>query len=202
MMPPISILVEGNLDEAVAREIIDAAGGTVGTVYGRRGADYIEKKITGFNQLAQGLPILTLVDLMDIDSNCPAEVVREWLPHRHEQMLLRLVVREIESWILADRTSIARFLGIRKSLIPHHPETLDDPKESLVECARNSPHTGLRNDLVPRDPTVNDEGKGYTNRMERFIREQWNLKEATKNASSLRRCVQAVNHLVYAKTND
>jgi hypothetical protein len=196
MMTPISILVEGNLDETVAREIIDASGGTVGTVYGRRGVDYIEKKVTGFNRLAKGIPILTLVDLMDLDSNCPAEVVREWLPHRHEQMLLRLVVREIESWILADRTNISRFLGLRKALIPHYPEQLEDPKATLVELADSSQRQGLRSAIVPDDPTMNDEGPAYTIRMQRFVRNQWSVRDAMENAPSLHRCVQAVQRVV------
>lgn len=195
-MPPISILVEGNLDETVAGEIIDAAGGTVGTVYGRRGADYIEKKITGFNQLAQGIPILTLVDLMDLDSDCPAEIVQEWLPHRNEHMLLRLVVREIESWILADRAAISRFFGIRKALVPHHPETLEDPKATLVDLARSSSRAGLQNAIVPDDPTTNDEGPAYTTRMQRFVRDQWTVGDAVENASSLHRCRRAVQRVV------
>ena len=195
-MPPISILVEGNLDETVAREIIDTAGGTVGTVYGRKGVDYIEKKISGFNQLAQGVPILTLVDLMDLDSDCPAEIVRDWLPHRHNQMLFRLVVREIESWILADRASISRFFGLRKALIPHHPEQLEDPKATLVELADSSQRQGLRNAIVPDDPTMNDEGPAYTTRVQRFVRHQWSARDAAKNAPSLHRCVRAVRRVV------
>ena len=196
MMTPISILVEGDLDETVARKIIEAEEGVVGNVYGRKGVSYIEKNIEGFNGYAQGTPVLTLVDLMDLDSNCPAEVVREWLPHRHEQMLLRLVVREIESWILADRTSISRFFGLRKALIPHHPEQLEDPKAKLVDLARSSQRQGLRNAIVPDDPTMNDEGPTYTIRMQRFVRNQWSVREALENAPSLHRCIEAVQRVV------
>ena len=195
-MTSISILVEGNLDETVARKIIEAEGAMVGNVYGRKGVSYIEKKIKGFNGYAQGTPILTLVDLMDLDSDCPAGVVREWLPHRHEQMLLRLVVREIESWILADRTSISRFFGLRKALIPHHPEQLEDPKATLVELADSSQRQGLQNAIVPDDPTTNDEGPAYTTRMQRFVRDQWSVEDAAENAPSLHRCLQSVQRLV------
>lgn len=195
-MLPISVLVEGTLDAVVAEKIITTSGDTLGTVYGQEGIDYIEKKIQGFNDLAQGIPILALVDLMDLESDCPAKIIQDWLPHRHEQMLLRVVVREIESWILADRTNVARFLGIRKSLVPHHPEDLADPKESLVELARASRHAGIRNDIVPNDPTVNDEGKAYTTRVGRFVRNQWDLTAAMETASSLHRCVLAVERLI------
>lgn len=195
-MPPISVLVEGTLDAAVAEKIITTAGGRFETVYGRKGADYIEKKIQEFNNLAQGVPLLTLVDLMDLDSDCPAEIVQEWLPHRNEHMLLRLVVREIESWILADRAAISRFFGIRKPLVPHHPETLEDPKATLVDLARSSNRAGLQNAIVPDDPTKNDEGPAYTTRMQRFVRNQWSVTDATENAPSLHRCVQAVQRVI------
>jgi hypothetical protein len=191
-MSVVSILVEGHLDEAVAKKIISSVGGKPGHVYPKRGADYIEKKIDGFNDLAQGIPILTLVDLMDTEFDCPAEAVREWLPHRNEQMLLRFVVREIESWILADRSGIAQMLGIRKAKIPHHPEDLPDPKAALVDLARKSRYDSLRYRLVPEDPTVKTQGPAYTGRIERFIREKWRLDVAQKNSPSLRRCVSAV----------
>lgn len=188
-MPTISILVEGTLDEAIASTLVTASGGTPGTTFPKKGVSYIEKKIDGFNELARGMPILSLVDLMDTDAGCPPELVRDWLPHRNEMMLFRVVVREIESWVLADRTGISRFLRVRKSKVPHHPETLDDPKEALIDLARSSPNQGLKNALVPDDPTQNAEGPAYTIRMENFVRNQWDLSRAQENASSLQRCV-------------
>jgi hypothetical protein len=192
----ISLLVEGSLDAAVGTKIIASQGGSVGPVYGMKGVDYVENTIGGFNQKAQGGPILTLVDLMDTDSDCPVDVVQNWLPHRNRPMLFRLVVREIESWILADRSGVARFLGLRTSQIPHHPEDLDDPKKSLITLAQSSRYESLRRALVPDDPTQNDQGPGYTSRMRTFVREKWDLGAAMDNADSLRRCVDAVSRLV------
>jgi len=200
-MSTVSILVEGTLDEAVAKKIIITAGGTPGTVFPKRGVHYIEKKISGFNELAKGMPILSLVDFMDTDADCPPELVQEWLPHRNEQMLFRVVVREIESWIMADRTSVSRFLKIRKSKVPPHPEQLDDPKATFVELARSSPNVNLRKSLVPKDPTTNAEGPAYTTRMERFVRDQWDLKAALQNAPSLERCLHSTEELITAFEN-
>ncbi len=200
MMPPISVLVEGNLDDTVARNIIESEGGKVGNIYGRNGVGYINKKIEGFNGLAQGTPILTLVDIMDVNLDCPAEIVKKWLPHRHEQMLLRFVVREIESWILADRNSISRFLGVRMPLVPHHPENLEDPKATLVELARNSGKEGLKSAIVPSLETMNDEGPAYTSRMQRFVRSQWSPTDAMENAPSLHRCIRAVRNILNSST--
>ncbi len=42
-MKSLSLLVEGTLDEAVGRRIIEYAGGTVQTVRGKKGVSYIKK---------------------------------------------------------------------------------------------------------------------------------------------------------------
>jgi hypothetical protein len=192
----VYILVEGSLDATVARRIVNHCGGSVGTVYGRKGLPYIEERIDDFNQSAQGIPILALVDLMDTGFDCPVDVVEHWLPHREADMLLRVVVREIESWILADRTGIARYFGIREPLVSHHPERLDDPKKALVDLARSSQYQSLRNDIVPEDPTVNAQGPAYISRMQSFVRERWNIGPAKQRSASLRRCMEAVRRLI------
>jgi len=195
----ISLLVEGTLDAAVAQGIVRETGAQVGETYGRKGVDYIRKKIDGFNQMAQGVPILALVDLMDTRFDCPVEALRAWLPHRNEEMLLRFVDREIESWLLADRTGIARYLGVRKSKVPRNPDGLTDPKKALVNLARSSRHGSLRRDIVPADPTQNDQGPGYTSRMRTFVRDQWDIEAAMTTSPSLRRCVEAVSNLIADK---
>jgi hypothetical protein len=80
--------------------------------------------------------MLMLVDFMDTGLECPPEVPVAWLPDRCSKMLLRAVVREIESWLLADASGISRFLGVSVSLVPRDPESLKDPKQSLVNLAR------------------------------------------------------------------
>lgn len=191
----VYVVVEGSLDAAVSQRIVSHAGGAVGTVMGKKGVDYIRDRISSFNLSARGIPILTLVDLMDTRFDCPVEAVRAWLPHRNKQMLLRFVVREIESWILADRRGIARFLGIRTSTVPHHAESLPDPKRVLVDLARTSRFASLKRDIVPDDPTQNAQGPAYTVRLQKFIREQWDLEAASENAESLRRCIRAVRRM-------
>lgn len=191
----ISLLVEGRLDEAVAQKIVRYAGGLVGTTYGLRGINYIEERVRQFNEMSQGVPLLALVDFTDIDIDCPVKVVRQWVPYRNPQMLFRVVVSEIESWLLADRIGIARFLGVRASQVPYHPEDLDDPKKSLVKLARSSRET-IKRGLVPEDPTQNDQGPGYTSIMREFVNEKWDIEIAAEHSDSLRRCLSAVHDLV------
>ncbi len=60
------------------------------------------------------------------------------MPDPAPYMCFRVAVREVEAWLLADREQIARFLSIARSRVPQSPETLDNPKQRLVELARHS----------------------------------------------------------------
>ncbi len=191
-MKSLSLLVEGTLDEAVGRRIIEYAGGTVQTVRGKKGVSYIKKKLSGFNAAAVAIPVLALVDLMDTKSDCPKQVVEEWLPQRHENMVFRLVVPEIESWIMADRAGISTFLAVLKNKVPGHPEQVANPKGTLVGLARMSHSEPIRRLLVPARGSTATEGQAYTSELQRFVRDQWNIEEAIDRAPSLKRCVGAV----------
>jgi hypothetical protein len=113
----VAILVEGRVDEAVARRIVHEAGGQVTTTYGLRGVGYVQSKIAAFNASSKGTPTLALVDLMDTAHDCPVIARDAILPYQEPTMLFRLVIREIESWILADRPNVARFLGVPKKKV-------------------------------------------------------------------------------------
>lgn len=115
-MAVINPFVEGDIDEAVAIRLIRHTGHDAGTTYGRRGIGYIKDKISAFNRSAGAIRYLTLVDLMDTGFACPPDVLRGWLPHPGAQMQLRVVVREIESWLLADTDVLSEFLSIELEL--------------------------------------------------------------------------------------
>lgn len=188
----VSVLVEGEVDEAVARRILTSRALEVGPAYGKHGAGYIRKKAPGFNSASPGSPILCLVDFMDTGLPCPGEVVRSWCPHRRPGMVFRVVVREIESWLLADRAEIARFLGIRRSQIPVRPDELEDPKRTVVSLARRSPRRRIRQMLVPASGTSASEGPGYKSLMVGFARDRWNPDAAAQNSPSLARGLAAI----------
>ena len=192
----ISLLVEGALDEAVGQRVVEYAGGKIADIYGKKGAGYIKNNISGFNQAAQGLPILVLADLMDTGFMCPVDVLEDWLPYPHENMIFRLVVKEIESWVMADRKRISRFLGVRKHRIPLNPEEIDDPKQCLINLARQSRFSRIQRLLVPAPYSTATEGPAYTSEMQKFVRERWSIEDAIRTSSSLARCVRAVDRYI------
>lgn len=188
-MAIVHSLVEGDLDEAVAIRIIQDSGHTHGVCYGKAGFGYIKKKVQGFNQAVHAIPYLTLVDFMDTKLSCPAEVITQWLPHRSPNMLFRVVVPELESWLLADRVNLAKFLHISSNLLPQAPEQMPDPKLALINLARRSLSARVRSSLVPDAKSTAQVGKLYTSEMKKFINDDWDVQAARGIASSLDKCL-------------
>src|ERR1035441_9429449 len=69
---------------------------------------------------------------------CVPEVLPRWLPAPSRLMRLRVAVRELESWLLADSERIAKFLGVAVAEIPADPDSVPDPKRLMVQLARSS----------------------------------------------------------------
>lgn len=192
----VDTLVEGLLDESVARKLIVHCGHVPGDGYGKNGIDYLRAKAPGFNVKASyGNPILMLVDFMDTRLACPPAVLATWLPTRCERLLLRVVVPEIESWLLADRDGMAAFLGVPSALIPAAPETLANPKQTLVNLARRSRRRHVKAAMVPADGVSAAVGPEYVVALQEFVGSVWDAEQAQVNASSLQRTLARLHAL-------
>lgn len=191
----IDILVEGLLDEAVARRLIVYTGHQAGTSFGNRGVSYLRQKAAGFNARARhGAPMLMLVDFADTGLDCPPAVPSAWLPDRSPRLLLRVVVNEIESWLLADPLGIADLLGVSSAIVFDDPERLDDPKQTLVNLARRSRRKSAKA-MVPNPGISASVGSGYVSEMQAFVTNRWNIAAARQRASSLDRCLLRLQEL-------
>lgn len=194
-MAIVNMLVEGELDEVVARRLIEYVQHEPGVCYGKSGYGDIKKKIRNFNQAAPYAFYLCLVDFMDTKFTCPSEVISDWLPHRHPNMVFRAVVRELESWLLADHENLARFLHISPVLVPLEPEAVSDPKREMVNLARRSRSSSIRSALVPEAKSTAIVGKLYSSSMSNFILNHWNISQAQQRAPSLDRCIFRLKEL-------
>ena len=192
----VDALVEGPTDEAVARRLIHHCKHEFGVAFGKHGLSFMRAKIAGFNVRARyGNPILALVDAMDTGAPCPPEILSTWLPDRSPKFLLRAVVPELESWLIADCAGLAALLGISAALVPTEPERLADPKQTLVNQARRSRHTRVRAALVPPAGSSHPVGPGYVSRLEEFVLQRWDISSAAERSESLRRCIQRLREL-------
>ena len=187
---PINIAVEDDLSEAVLRKILQDRY-DVGDCYQKRGFGYLKKNIRGFNNASKGMPYIVLTDL-DM-GECAPTLIEKWLQVPiHHNMLFRVAVREVESWVLADRDRFAKFLGIRKTLVPVNVGAIDDPKKCLINIARKSRKRNLREDIVPTERSTAKQGPDYNGRLISFVKEFWNPYEAMHNSPSLERAIKAV----------
>src|SRR5262249_41224627 len=159
----ITVAVEGDVDEAVARRIVKHVGLELGPIHGRRGKPHLLQCLRAYNNAARFGPWFVLVDL---DGDCPC--ARGWLPAPSDHMCFRVVVREVEAWLLADRDRVASVLAVGRREIPANPDSLERPKIELVNLARRSRSKAVREGLVPREGSGRSVGALYTTRLVQF----------------------------------
>jgi len=165
---PVNVLIEGITDEAVVRRILEYVGLTCGTVYGKSGKGPLLQRLPNYNQAARFVPWLVVVDL-DQDAECAPPFVQSVLLNPAGGMQLRVAVRAVEAWLLADAERLADFLGIRAAKIPPNPDAEPDPKTTLVNLARRSRRRAIREDIVPREGSGSRVGPGYAGRLIEFV---------------------------------
>ena len=194
---PINLAFEDSLSESVLRVLLRGSGRCyeVATLYTGGGFGYLRQRVRGFNNAAKGIPFLLLTDLDTAE--CAPVLVREWLPvSPHPNLLFRIAVREVESWLVADRENLARFLGIRVELVPFDPDSIPDPKSVLISLASKSRNRRLRDDIVPRPGSTSKQGPNYNGRLIGFVEHIWDPGVATATSASLRRTVEALASFV------
>jgi hypothetical protein len=188
-MSYITVAVEGSSDAAIAQTLCSAAGLTLARapiVAGGKGK--LDPRLAGYNNAARLSPWLVLRDL-DTDADCAAALCEALLNEPAPGMLLRVPVRSVETWLLADRDAIAKYLRVPVARVPAAPESLDRPKRSLVDVARHSRVRTIRDDMIPAARGV-EVGPGYTGRVTEFALNVWNPDRASANSDSLERCLR------------
>lgn len=190
----VSLAVEGTFDEIVLRQLLKQSGKDfkVTACYGRKGKDHLRQNISRLNHAAVHKPFIVLADLDNED--CPPGLVGRWLPDgRHNNLVLRIAVREVESWLFADAERFANFLGVRKDRMPQSPDTTSDPKALLVDLARRSRKRDIRDDIVPAAETTTQVGRNYVGQLIRFATTSWQIDNTARTRSpSLLKAIEAV----------
>lgn len=188
----VNIAVEGDLDEVVLSRLLESIGIGVATVYGKRGKGSLRKNVSRYNQAARHSPWVVLADL-NSDAECAPLLVDSWLSERHPNLQLRIAVRAVEAWLLADGNALARFLGVPQARIPAQPENEANPKAALISVARRSRRKTTREDIVPPPMSTARQGPAYTSRLIDFAMRYWNPKRAAARAPGLRRTMDSLS---------
>jgi len=189
----LHLAVEDPLSEGVSRRLFGEYRPDVEILqcYGRSGSGFLKKRIRSWNQAARQLPFLVLTDLDQAE--CAPSLIGEWLPTEpHPNLLLRVAVREVEAWLLADHQGWAEFLGLQQPPKFHRPEDLPDPKAALLKEAARSRRRSIRSDLLPAPGTTARVGPNYNGRLIDFVGTTWHPERARHHADSLDRMIRAI----------
>jgi hypothetical protein len=190
----VVLATEDQLSEEVAVRLATAAGLAVGERLRKGGNGYLKSRIRSFCEISRHLPVFVLADL-DLQA-CPVKVINSWFRGQHPtpNLVFRIAVTEIESWVLADHRAISCLLGTAPGVIPREPDSLIDPKATLIKLARRAPKS-IRDDLVPPTGSIASQGLGYNTRLSSLIRTTWNPDRAATRSPSLRRARAALHGL-------
>ncbi|PJF39416.1 MAG: hypothetical protein CUN54_08760, partial [Phototrophicales bacterium] len=169
LQTPVNIVVEGAVDNVVMQRLLKYVGLRIGRCLIEGGNRKLIDNLHKRNAAGHFAPWLVVIDLDD--NECAPAFIRTLLPieQYNSQFRLRVAVREIEAWLLADREALAQFLRISINLVPRNPDAEDDPKQVLVNLARRSRNKQLVADIVPRPESGRRVGPGYLGRITEYI---------------------------------
>lgn len=207
MAGSVNIAAEDALSEAVLRRLLAQAQSRpkVAASFPVRKGYQTEIRQNGYGQIKNVLPafnaaakITPFVVLMDADDRaCPGATIVEWLSNqpRHPCLIIRIAVREVEAWLLADSRGLAEFLSVREDQVPADPESLADPKQTIVDLASGSRSSSIRGEIGAPINSVGKTGPYYNQALSTFVRDFWDHKEAAKASPSLARAKIALDTL-------
>ena len=157
----------------------------------KKGVTKLIPDIPRYIKLAQHQPVLCVADT---DRHCPLKLLQDWLPKKvPENFILRLAVIEAESWLLADRSGLAGFLGIAEKIISKTPDDESNPKQHLLHLAKKSCHRQLRTEVVS-ELDRNKQGNGYNTHLRQSVRNHWSATRGAEQSPSLARAVKKLCH--------
>lgn len=192
-----NLAVEDDLSEIVVKTLIQKSGLDIEVLntFGKRGNGYLRKGLKGFNAAARHNPFVVVTDLDAIE--CPPTLAREWFRGLRKEagMCFAVAVREVEAWLMADRTRFAEHFAIAVRHVPDQPETAADPKETLINVMRQSRVRAFRDSIIPSRGSMAVVGPDYTGALSEFVLGQWRPHHAANRAPSLERAIERLREI-------
>ena len=188
------VVVEGDTDLPVVRHLAEDAGFEIRAEIDCGGKSRLDAELPGYNAAAKGSPWFVLRDL-DEDAACAVELLRSFDLVVSDWMCLRIAVRELEAWLLADIEGLAQFMRVSQHLFPENPDLEADPTRTLVSLARRSRSREVQRWMVPKAGSSVQVGPAYEAKIIEFGVRHWNLERACKRSQSLLKARTALREL-------
>lgn len=194
----VHLVTEGWLEQFIGARLLAHCGHTQGLVYNLGGCHQIRVKAIHYRfKACTEAAVLVLTDFRDAQCACLLQAVEAYTMGKDipPTYLLRFAVQELESWLLADRKNLARYLGISVNMLPQNPDEESHPKRKIINLARRSGRKKVLEAMVPDERHGGAEGPGYSSFMQNFILKYWGIEAAVTHSSSLERCVRRLRVL-------
>ncbi len=194
-MPYVALATEDAVSETIGQRLLAELGPEMqpGALLRKNGFGYLRSRMKSWCQMAghQGVVILTDLD----QAVCPSALQDDWFAAspRPANLLLRVAVRESESWLLADHQAMRKLLGPR-GVLPENPDQLPDPKQYLLRLA-TAASRDVRLDLVKAAGQICSQGIGYNARLTDLVRTDWSPERAAQRSPSLARARRRMQEL-------
>lgn len=200
-MTPIALATEDQLSEAIALRLISEVTTPYQITHKLRkgGFGYLRSKMDSWRQMAEHQVMMVLTDLDRAD--CLVEFRDQWLNTRQPpaSLMLRVAVREVESWVLADHAAMRILIGA-KGVLPVAPDLLVDPKQVLLRLAKSAPKD-VRQDLLKTIDGNLSPGLGYNACLTEWVNSTWSPQRAADRSPSLARTRLRLSQVVGAFTS-
>jgi hypothetical protein len=146
----------------------------------------------------QASHVMRHVLLADLDRHaCPPELLHAWSARSEpRRLMVRIAVREVEAWLLGDRTGVASWLQVPVAKVPAAPEAELDPKAVLLALGRRSRSRRFASEFCPAPGSSASQGPLYNDHVARFVRDHWDLATARYVAPSLDRACKRIQEWV------
>lgn len=194
----INLVSEDLLGESIARKIIQkyAPNYQPHSINKTGGKSAILKRLLEYNRLAKHLKFFILLDLDQ--EQCIVHFIKKCFKNKllKENLIFRVAVLEIESWILADSKGFSEYFKVPKEKLHDNPDKLKDPKRFLVNIIKKCcKEKSYRESIIPDKNSGAVVGPAYNSAMIQFIEKKWSPKRAINVSTSLKRCIQAVKNI-------
>ena len=196
-MTVVRLAVEGKTDAPVAERIVRLVGLVPRTSFVAGGKTKLDPRIPGLNRLAARTNWLILRDF-DHDAPCPPALVHNLMAGQTiaPRLSLRIAVRALESWLLADIEGFSSEFSVKREHVPANPDDRDNPKKDLVQACGHSIRGEIRRAMTPHPRSGRKVGREYTSRVIRFANNRWSPERAAQRSPSLHRALEALRRLV------
>jgi hypothetical protein len=190
------IAFEDRLTEAVIDRLLGEKANKVDARIHGRGFGNLKRKIPQLNKTGKSIPVLLITDL---DSEiCPKTLIKKWMGGKKQNpnFIFRVAVKEIESWILADKENFAAFIDVPISRMSFDVETIVDVKSKLFSIVKHSKNREIKQAILPAKGMTAPIGAGYNDCLIGFVYSNWNIQNAAKNARSLKRAIEKLKRYI------